>query len=80
MQQEMHLKSDTGCTSKRLSQVCTDADEKRQQIMTSEDVEQDTDAHHGDGKHSVEDVSREPTPRHSEQPCTILYQQSHHTN
>ena len=35
------LKSDTGHTSR---QVCTDADEKHQQIMTSEDVEPDTNA------------------------------------
>ena len=66
------LKSDTSHTSKQLSKVCTDADEKCQQIMTSEDAEQDTDAQHGDGKHPVEDVTREPTPRHSEQPCTPL--------
>ena len=66
------LKSDTGHTSRPLSQVYTDADEKHQQIMTSADVEQDTDAQHGDGKHSVEDVTGEPTPIHSEQPCTTL--------
>ena len=66
------LKLDTGHTSRQLSQVCTDADEKHQQITTSEDVEQDTDAQHRDGKHSVEDITREPTPRYSEQPCTML--------
>ena len=66
------LKSDTNHTSKELSQVYTDADDKRQQITTSEDVEQDTDTQHRDGKHSVEDITREPTPRHSEQPCTTL--------
>ena len=37
---------DTGHTSRHLSQVCADADEKCQQSMTSEGVEQDTDAHH----------------------------------
>ena len=66
------LKLDTGHTSRQLSQICTDADEKHQQITTSEDVEQDTDTQHGDGKYSVEDVTREPTPVHSEQPCTML--------
>ena len=66
------LKLDTSCTSRHLSQACTDADEKRQQFTTSEGVEEDTDAQQGDGKHSVEDVTREPTPMHSEQLCTML--------
>ena len=66
------LKLDTSHTSRQLSQVCTDVDEKCQQIMTSEDVEQDTDTQHGDGKHSVEDVTRELAPMHSEQPHTML--------
>ena len=35
-----------------------------------EDVEQDTNAQHGDGKHPVEDLTRDPTLMHSEQPCT----------
>ena len=65
------LKLDTGRTSRQLSRVHTDADEKHQQIMTSEDTEQDTDAQHGDGKHPVEDLTREPLPMHSEQPCTM---------
>ena len=60
------LKSDTGHTSRQHSQVCTDADEKHQQIMTSEDVEQDTNAQHHDGKYPVEDLTREPTPMQSE--------------
>ena len=66
------LKLDTSHTSRQLSQVRTDADDKCQQIMISEDVEQDTDAQQGDGKHSVEDAIRDPTPRHSEQPHTTL--------
>ena len=66
------LKLDTGHTSCQLSQVRTDADEKRQQIMTLEDVEQNTDAQHCDGKHQVQDLIREPTLMHSEQPCTTL--------
>ena len=57
------LKSDTSNTS---SQLCTDADERHQQIMTSEDVEQDTNAQHHDGKHPVEDITREHTPMQSE--------------
>ena len=40
--------------------------------MTSEGVEQDTDAQQGDGRHSVENVTREPTSLHSEQLCTTL--------
>ena len=38
------LKLDTGHTSRQLSQVCTDADEKHQKVTTSEDVKQDIDA------------------------------------
>ena len=66
------LKLDTGHTSRQHSQVPTDADEQRQQITTSEDVDKDTDAQDGDGKHSVEDITTEPTPRHSEQPRTVF--------
>ena len=65
------LKSDTGHTSGQHSPVRTDADEKHQQIMTSEDVEQDTNAQHRDGKHPVEDLTREPTPTQSGRPCTL---------
>ena len=57
------LKLDTGHTSRQYSQVHTHADEQHQQITTSEDVEQDTDAQHEDNKHSVEDITREPTKR-----------------
>ena len=60
------LKSDTSHTSRQHLPVCTDADEKHQQIMTSEDVEQDTNAQHHDGKHPVEDIIREPIPMQSE--------------
>ena len=60
------LKIDTGCTSRHLSQACTDADEKHQQSMTSEGDEHDTDTQQKDDEHSVEDVTREPTPMHSE--------------
>ena len=63
---------ETGHTSRQLSQVRTDADEKHQQITTSEDGEQETDTPHGDGKHLVEDITREPISRHSEQLCTML--------
>ena len=66
------LKLDTGHTSRHLSQVCTDADEKCQQSMTSESVEQDIDAQQEDGEYSVEDATREPTAMHSEQLCTML--------
>ena len=40
--------------------------------MTLEDIAQDTDTQHHDGKHPVEDFTREPTPIHSEQPSTML--------
>ena len=66
------LKLDTGCTSRQLSQVRTDADEKRQQITTLEDIAQDTNAQHHDGKHPVDDFIRKPTPIHLEQPSTTL--------
>ena len=65
------LKLDTCCTSRQLSQVCTDADEQHQQIMTSEDVAQDTDTQHHDRKHPVEDFTRKPNLIHSEQPNTM---------
>ena len=60
------LKSDTGHISRQHLPVRTDADEKHQQIMTSEDVEQDTNAQHCDGKHPVVDNTREPIPAQSE--------------
>ena len=60
------LKSDTGHISRQHLPVCTDADEKHQQIMTSEDAEQDTNAQHWDGKHPVVDITREPIPMQSE--------------
>ena len=65
------LKSDTSHTSRPHSPVRTDADEKHQQIMTLEDVEQDTNAQHHDGKHPVDDLTREPTPMQSERLCTL---------
>ena len=34
--------------------------------MISEDVEQDTNAQHCDGKHPVVDITREPIPMQSE--------------
>ena len=60
------LKSDTGHISRQHLPVCTDADEKHQQTMKSEDVEQDTNAIHRDGKHPVVDITREPIPTQSE--------------
>ena len=66
------LKSDTGYTSIQHSEVPTDADEKCQQIMTSEDIKQHMDAQRHDEKHPDEATTRDPTPMHSEQPCTML--------
>ena len=53
------LKSDTGHISRQHLPVHTDADEKHQQTMTSEDIEQDTNTQHHDGKHPVVDITRE---------------------
>ena len=66
------LKLDTSCTSRQLSQVHTDADEKRQQTTKSEDMAQDTDTQCCDGKHPVEGFTRKSTPIHSEQPSIML--------
>ena len=60
------LKSDTSHISKQHLPVCTDTDEKHQQIMTLEDVEQDTNTQHCDGKDPVVDITREPIPTQSE--------------
>ena len=60
------LKSDTGHISRQHSPVPTDADEKHQQTMISEDIEQETNAQHHDGKHPVVDIIREPIPMQSE--------------
>ena len=60
------LESDTGHISRQHLPVHTDADEKHQQTMTSEDVEQDTNAQHRDGKHPVVDITREPILMKSE--------------
>ena len=60
------LKSDTGHTSRLHLPVRTDADEKCQQIKASEDIEQDANAQHWDGKQPVVDITREPIPIQSE--------------
>ena len=49
----------------------TDADEKHQQIKILEDIEQDANAQHQDGKHPVEDTPEETTPIQSEQLHTL---------
>ena len=53
-------------TSRQHLPIRTDADEKHSQIMTSEDIEQDANAQHHDGKQPVVDITREPIPMHSE--------------
>ena len=60
------LKSGTGHILRQHLPVHTDADEKHQQIKTSEDVEQDANAQHQDGKQPVVDITREPIPIQSE--------------
>ena len=60
------LKSDTSHNSRQHLPVHTDADDKCQQIKTSEDVEQDENAQHREGKQQVVDITREPIPIQSE--------------
>ena len=60
------LKSDTGHTLRQHLPVCTDADEKHQQIKTSEDIKQDVNA-----QHSMEDIPEETTPTQLEQLHTL---------
>ena len=55
------LKSDTGHTSRQHLSAHTGAEEKHQQLMTSEDVEQDAEA-----RHPMEDTFEETTPTQSE--------------
>ena len=66
------LKSDIGHTSRQHLEVPTDAGEKHQQIMTSEDVEPHTNAQCHDGKHPDKEIAREPTSMHSERLHTML--------
>ena len=55
------LKSDTSHTSRQHLPACTDADEKPQQIKTSEDIEQDAKA-----QHPMKDTPEETTSIESE--------------
>ena len=55
------LKSDTSHTSRQHLPACTDADEKCQQIKTSEDIKQDAEA-----QHLRKDFFEETTPTQSE--------------
>ena len=65
-------KQETGHTLRHLSQVCTDADEKGEQSMTSEGVQQDTDAQQENDEQSLEEDTRKTTSMQSKQPCTML--------
>ena len=51
------LKSDTCHISRQHLPVCTDADEKHQQNMTLEAIEQDINTQHCDEKHPVVDIT-----------------------
>ena len=55
------LKSDTSHTARQHLPVCTDVDEKHQQIKTSEDIKQDAKA-----QHPMKDTPKETTPIQSE--------------
>ena len=55
------LKSDTSHTSRQNLSVHTGAEEKHQQIKTSEDVEQDAEA-----QHPMKDTFEETIPTQSE--------------
>ena len=59
------LKSDTGHISRQNLPICTEEDEN-QQSMTLEDIEQDTNTQHCDGKHPAVDITREPISLQSE--------------
>ena len=56
------LKSDTSHTSRQHSSAHTAAEEKHQQIKTSEDIEQNAEA-----QHLMKDTFEETTPTQSEQ-------------
>ena len=60
------LKSDTGHILRQHLPVPTDADEKRQQIKTLEDIEQDAKA-----QHPMKDTPEETTPIQSERLHTL---------
>ena len=60
------LKSDTGHILRQQLPVRTDADEKHQQIKTSEDVKQ-----HANAQHPMKDTPEETTPIQSEQLHTL---------
>ena len=60
------LKSDTSHTSRQHLPAHTDADEKRQQIKTLEDIEQDAKA-----QHPMKNTPKETTPIQSEQLHTL---------
>ena len=60
------LKSDTGCTSRQHLSAYTGAEEKHQQLKTSEDVEQDAEA-----QHPMEDTFEETSPTQSERLHTL---------
>ena len=56
-----YIKSDTGCTSRQHLSARTGAEEKCQQIKTSEDVKQDAEA-----QHPTKETLEETTPTQSE--------------
>ena len=60
------LKSDTGCTSGQHLSAHTSAEEKCQQLKTSEDVEQNAEA-----RYPTEDTFEETTSTQSEQLHTL---------
>ena len=60
------LKSDTGHTLRQHLSVCTSAEEKHQQLKTSEDVEHDVEA-----QYPTEDTFEETTPTQSERLHTL---------
>ena len=60
------IKVDTSCTSRHLSQACTDADEKHQQSMRSEGAEHYRVTQQEDGEYPAENITRESTSMHSE--------------
>ena len=66
------LKTDTGHTSQRPSQPCTDTNKKRQHCQSTKHAEQDAVVHQDDDEHPPKNTAREPTSIHSDQLLMVL--------
>ena len=66
------IKIDTGHTSRRSSQPCTDTDKKHQQRLSPEHAEQNAAVYQDDDEHSAENAAIEPTSTQSDQSLTAF--------